>query len=487
MLNNEELVQKLAERVSDCGGRVYFVGGCVRDWLLNRENKDIDIEVYGITPEKLKEICSEFGRVDDVGVSFGILKVHGYDLDIAMPRSERLIGEGHKAFEVNVDPFMTTKEAAMRRDFTMNALMKDVLTGEIIDHFGGQEDIKNKVIRHIDDKTFIEDPLRVFRAAGFAARMNFTISDETLDLCKQIDVSTLSKERVFEETNKAFLKADHPSVYFKELRRMNQLTDFFPELKNLIGVQQDPTHHPEGDVWNHTMIVIDNAEKVRDEVSNPLGFFYASAFHDVGKAAAARYDEKKGRWTAIGHVEAGMPFVHNALKRLTNDRHLIYYVENMVSKHMDPHMMVENSSVKKTNRLLDSVKSPRDLIILAGCDAMSEHAIDHKLIESGWWDDRIRKYEEVKKLPEVTGDDLIALGYKPGPEFKKILNKCHDIHLAGVNKESLIKQIPSIVKSMRRKEREEDTVDQMIKEARNECRKEKQDDSFGKNNKELER
>ena len=185
----------------------------------------------------------------------------------------------------------------------------------------------------------------------------------------------------------------------------------------------------------------------------------------------------------------GPPLVHDAIRRLTNDRHLTYYIENMVSKHMEPHMMLENSSVKKTNRLLDSVQSPRDLVIFAGCDAMSEYAIDHKLIESGWWDDRIRQYEKVKELPEVTGDDLIALGYKPGPEFKKILEKCHEIHLAGVDKNLIIKQLPSLIDGIHRKEKnekKEDVLDRMISDARNECRKEKRDDSFGKNNKELE-
>jgi len=155
-----ERIQKIASIIKKEGGRAFFVGGYVRDLILGIPSKDIDVEVYGITPQRLIEILSRFGEVDVVGKSFGVIKVKGLDVDFTMPRRERKIGEGHKGFEVSVDPFMSFEEACRRRDFTMNAIMMDVLTKEIIDPYGGVEDIKNKIIRHIDACTYIEDPLR---------------------------------------------------------------------------------------------------------------------------------------------------------------------------------------------------------------------------------------------------------------------------------------------------------------------------------------
>ena len=168
-----------------------------------------------------------------MGKSFGIYGIKGYSLDIALPRTERPIGSGHRDFEVKTDPYIGTFEASKRRDFTINALMENVLTGEIIDHFSGQNDLKEGVIRHIDDNTFRDDALRVLRAAQFAARFNFTIADETIWLCKTIDLSTLSCERIMLEMKKALIKSDKPSIFFEELRQMNQLSVWFPEVKEL--------------------------------------------------------------------------------------------------------------------------------------------------------------------------------------------------------------------------------------------------------------
>jgi tRNA nucleotidyltransferase (CCA-adding enzyme) len=182
-----------------------------------------------------------------------------------MPRREKATGRGHRDFEIEVDPFIGTYKAARRRDFTINALMQDVLTGEVVDHFGGMDDLRAGIIRHIDPETFIEDPLRVLRGAQFAARFGFRIAPETVELCKGIDLSALSRERIEEELKKALLKSDKPSVFFEEMRRMEQLDVWFPELGQTIGLEQDPVFHPEGDVWVHTMEVIDRAAAVRDK------------------------------------------------------------------------------------------------------------------------------------------------------------------------------------------------------------------------------
>ena len=197
--------EKIAKSVKDAGGRTFYVGGFVRDKLLGIENKDVDIEVHGIEPDTLYSILESIGEPLSFGKSFGVYALKGEDLDIAMPRRERATGRGHRDFEIEVDPFIGTYAAAKRRDFTINALMEDVLTCEIIDHFGGREDLSRGVIRHIDDASFIEDPLRVLRAAQFAARFGFAVDPSTIELCRGIDLSALSRERVEEELRTALL------------------------------------------------------------------------------------------------------------------------------------------------------------------------------------------------------------------------------------------------------------------------------------------
>lgn len=440
------MVLKLAKEVQMAGGKAYYVGGYVRDLFLNKENKDVDIEVYNITPEKLKQICSRFGKVDEVGVSFSVLKVHGYDLDITMPRKEQQTGLGHKDFSVSVDPFMDKREAASRRDFTMNALMKDILTGEVIDYFGGKSDLSKHIIRHINDKTFIEDPLRVFRAAGFAARLNFKIHEKTLGLCKNIDISGLSKERIFEETNKVLKKAEKPSIYFKYLYDMKKLNIFFPGIERLHGVQQDSAYHPEGDAFIHTMQVLDHAALIREKVENPLGFMYSALFHDIGKPDTTVFDERKRRWTSIEHDIVGVDIAEKELQRITSDKNLIRYVKNMVGLHMQPALITKKARPRTTNRMFDKCLYPNDLLLLSICDQAGRREISQDTID--WWIDRLNRYYFVISRPEVTGDDLILLGYKPGPGFSKILEKCHDIHLAEVPKEDVIRQLPSILKGI---------------------------------------
>jgi tRNA nucleotidyltransferase (CCA-adding enzyme) len=218
-----------------------------------------------------------------IGESFGIYALKGYGLDIAMPRKETLRGSGHRDFDICVDPFIGTEKAAQRRDFTVNALMEDVLTGEIIDHYGGLYDLKHGILRHVCAKTFAEDPLRVLRGAQFAALFSFSIALETVDLCRGLTLRHLPRERIEGELQKALLKASHPSVFFETLRTMGQLHEWFPEAAALIGIPQDPLHHPEGDVWIHTMMVLDEAAKHRAQVSHPMGLMLAALTHDFGK------------------------------------------------------------------------------------------------------------------------------------------------------------------------------------------------------------
>ncbi len=364
-----EIAQAIAERVFEKGGKTYFVGGYVRDLLNGKEGKDIDVEVHGISPSCLKEILDSLGERMEIGESFGIFGLKGTGLDIALPRKETSCGGGHKDFDIVSDPFIGTTKAAKRRDFTINAIMQDVRSGERIDPFGGMQDLANGVIRHVDSVSFVQDPLRVLRAAQFAARFGFRVADETIALCSQMDLSQLPKERVMAELQKALLKAERPSVFFEILRQMGQLSVWFGELESLIGVPQDPTHHAEGDVWVHTMMVLDEAVKFVPQAANPTGFLLAALTHDFGKAVCTQTVD--GKIHAYGHEVCGLPLIERFIKRITTERKLLQYVLNLAQYHMQPNILAtRNARIKSTNKMFDASVDPVGLIYLATADAL---------------------------------------------------------------------------------------------------------------------
>lgn len=227
---NKPIEVIIAQKVKDKGGNTYYVGGFVRDEIMHRDCKDIDIEVHGLTNEELLTILNEVGEPLNYGKSFGIYSLKGQNIDIALPRVEHNIGKGHKDFDISIMPNISLKEAISRRDFTINGIYKDVLTNEYIDPFNGIEDIKNKVIRHINEKTFIEDPLRVLRACQFSCRFDYEIDPKTIELCKSIDITSLSKQRINEEVKKALLQSSKPSKFFDNLMKMNKLDDYFKDI-----------------------------------------------------------------------------------------------------------------------------------------------------------------------------------------------------------------------------------------------------------------
>lgn len=223
----------LLKELSIKGAKTYYVGGCVRDEVLGKTNKDIDIEIHFITEDEFISVAKSLGiKIDFVGKSFGVYKalMDGTDFDFSFPRTEKQIGEKHTDFEIVVDPFIGEAKAAERRDFTINALMKDTQTGKILDFFGGMKDLESGIIRHCTEK-FAEDSLRVFRAAQFASRFGFEIAPETIEIAKTLDCTALPMERILEETKKAITKSEAPSVFFKELEKMGVLELFFPPLE----------------------------------------------------------------------------------------------------------------------------------------------------------------------------------------------------------------------------------------------------------------
>lgn len=439
--NDALLAVQIAQDVADAGGRAYYVGGYVRDGLLGMECKDIDIEVYGITPQTLRETLAGRGEVLEKGASFGVLGLRHSDIDVAMPRKERRVGEGHRDFDVSVDPFMSPEEASMRRDFTINAMMQDVLSGEIIDCWGGREDLKSGVIRCVNPGTFQEDALRVFRAAQFAARLNAQIDEATLELCRTIDVTQITHERVFDELVKAMVKAEKPSVFFRELRRMDHLKEFFPEIEALIGVEQNPKYHPEGDVFEHTMLVIDSAAQLRPRAEQPLAFMLSALLHDLGKIVATEVQED-GRITAYGHEVQGLFLVERQMQRLTNHQKLTAYVLNQSELHMRPNMLAANQShKKKTRALFDMSVCPNDLILLSRADATGKLDEPYDESKEAFLRERLADYEAVIQRPMVGGKDLVEAGLKPGEHFKKMVARARQLHFAGIEKSKALKQI----------------------------------------------
>ncbi len=435
------LARAIARRVADAGGRAMLVGGVVRDGLMGVPCKDIDIEVYGIAPQALRALLSELGQVIEKGASFGVFGLAHSGIDVAMPRKERRTGDRHTDFDVAVDPSLSFREASMRRDFTFNAMMKDALTGELIDLWGGRADLERRVVRHVNDATFPEDALRVFRAAQFAARLEATIAPETLALCASMDVTRLSVERVFDELSKALLKAPRPSVFFRALRDMDHLKEYFPEIEVCIGVPQNPVYHPEGDVFEHTMRVVDCAAGLRERAQWPLGLMLSALTHDLGKAVATT-TQPDGKITSYGHEVQGLPLCEAQLRRLTNQAKLIEYVKNMMWLHMRPNILAKcRSKKKKTRQLFDLSVCPEDLILLSRADASGKDGEAYDEANEAFLHERLEDYRQVMTRPMVTGGDLIAAGLAPGPDFSKYLDRARQLHFSGLDREHALRQV----------------------------------------------
>jgi len=306
------ILKTISKDLNSKKAKAILVGGSVRDYFLELPSKDYDVEVYGLgCMEELEEVLAKYGSVNLVGKSFGVLKFtyEGEEYDFSFPRTESKVGEGHRGFDVEVDGSLDFKTAARRRDFTLNALGYDIEEKSFIDPFGGLEDIKAKKLRHIDDSTFIEDPLRVYRAVQFSARFGYELDASTMTLCKRMVadgmLEELAKERIYVEWTKLLLKSPKPSLGF-ELMRTLDILKYFPELKDLIGVVQSPIWHPEGDVWIHTMMCVDEMVALlgNDEKLN-LKYMFAILCHDLGKATHTTVDDE-GRIRSIGHEEAGL-------------------------------------------------------------------------------------------------------------------------------------------------------------------------------------
>ncbi len=261
-LKLDPTIGEIAAAVRDAGGRALVVGGWVRDHFLGMRSKDVDVEVFGLDLERLEATLAGFGKVHAIGRAFGVFRAGDVDADFSLPRRDSKRGPGHRGFDVTPDPSLDFAQAARRRDLTVNSIGIDPLTAEVLDPHGGRRDLERRVLRATDPKRFPEDPLRGLRVAQLAARLEMAPDDELIALCRRLDLSELSGERVFEEFRKLLLRATKPSLGFRVLEDTGQLR-FFPELDALRGVPQDIEWHPEGDVWVHTLMVLDMATSLR--------------------------------------------------------------------------------------------------------------------------------------------------------------------------------------------------------------------------------
>ncbi len=330
-------LQAILRDLDHAGFRALLVGGAVRDALLGIEHKDFDIEVYGTSYDGLAGFLSRYGRVDLVGKSFGVVKLLGFDFSI--PRRESKIGPHHRGFHATFDGAITPREAASRRDFTINAIAYDPLRGEILDLFGGREDLQNRVLR-ATSPAFSEDPLRVLRGMQFACRFDLTLDPATAEMCRAIagEYSTLARERIAEEFMK-WTASSHPGRISAYLTATGWIVHF-PEIGALAGVPQDPSWHPEGDVGTHTMLVVDAAARIAKreglEGDDRAVLLFSALCHDFAKPATTQLRDREGtmRWTSWGHEAAGGPMARAFLERIGIKSAIVDQVIPIVEHHL---------------------------------------------------------------------------------------------------------------------------------------------------------
>jgi tRNA nucleotidyltransferase (CCA-adding enzyme) len=441
------LATEVMEAVQAAGGTALVVGGYARDMVLKNLghegiiSKDLDIEVYGIPIDQLKEIVSRFGKLNIVGEQFAVIMLGR--IQISIPRKDSKTGPRHKDFVVMGDPFMSIKEAARRRDFTVNALAWDPFTGEIFDQWGGIDDLEKKILRATDPKLFVEDAIRVLRAMQFVGRFGFTIEEKTRELCRSIDLSHLPKERIRAEWIKLLTKSPKPSVGLEAARDLGILEKLHPELQALVGVPQEPEWHPEGDVWTHNCMTVDAAAEHTAEVGmseeDVLVVLLAALCHDLGKATTTIVRESDGRIISHAHDAAGAEPTERLLESMGMDtqeikRAVINTVVPLVREHLWPSL--NRGASDAAIRRLSMRLRPATIQQL-----VEVSRADHKGRALPWdgypqGDELLARAESLKVLSErpkpiLQGRDLLDLGMRSGPSVGAILAEIFQLQLDG--------------------------------------------------------
>lgn len=406
-------IKEIANQIKEKGGNLYLVGGAVRDELLGNVTHDQDYCVTGLTVEQFQEMFPEaYLR----GKSFAVFDIDGKEF--AMARTETKLGIGHKEFEINTNTNITIEQDLARRDITINAMAKDVLTQNLIDPYNGKQDLKNKVIR-ATTAHFKEDPLRVYRVARFAAQLEFNVEEDTIKMMKELkdELNSLSSERVFTEFRKA-LNTEKPSIFFQILRQADVLDVHFKEIKDLIGVEQPIKYHPEGDAYNHTMLVLDkSAELTKDLIEErKLEIRFSALVHDLGKGLTPKEEYPHH----YGHENRGSELVNQLGNRLKVPKSWMKCGKTACREHMRGGIFYKMKPSKKVDFIERVDKS------LLGLDGLQIVVICDKT--SGGRENDIEdiNFEKIgKECLNMINGEYIENKYqiKPGIEFGKKLHE----------------------------------------------------------------
>jgi len=428
-------LRQLSTAIQRAGGRAWLVGGAVRDALLGRTAEDADLEVYGMSAAQLEALAADFGQVHNFGKQFAILQLSGPagKIELALPRRERKTGPGHRGFDVIADPELAPEIAALRRDFTVNALMWDVLNGELLDTVGGRRDLERGVLRHVSP-AFAEDPLRALRAARFAARFRWSVARETSALCRQLDLSELPLERVENEWKRMLLESDAPGHGLLVMEEVGALR-LQPEIAAMRGVPQDPIWHPEGDVLHHSALALNAGASIRGQMDDPWVEMLAILCHDLGKAPETLF--ARGRWRSPMHDESGAELTRSCLARLSTSPAVAEQVVPLVKEHLRPaQLYAVRDQVKASalRRLAARVSIPA-LVRIAWADgagrAEASNAADWPAGE--WLLQAAAELGVRDQGPQnlLRGKDLLSRSIKPGPQMGEILREAFEAQLEG--------------------------------------------------------
>ena len=445
----EHQAQRIAAAVRDAGGRALCVGGFTRDRLLNppapatscaatsRPSKDLDVEVFGIPQEKLHALLQTLGKVVPAGQAFPVYKLG--DIDVALPRRESKTGRGHKGFTVEGDPSMPFEEAARRRDFTINAIAWDPLTGEYLDPFNGRQDLHDRILRVVDANTFADDSLRVLRALQFAARFELAIDPDTARICSSIALDDLPAERIWGEFEKLLLQADRPSIGFALARELGVIHQLLPEMEPLYECPQDPEWHPEGDVWIHTLMVIDRARELNGDLDRPrlATVMLGAVCHDLGKPATTAMID--GRVKSPNHEAMGVEPTTRILDRLNINTldgfDVRAQVLGLVTEHLRP-IAFSKTRETVTDGAFRRLAQKVDLELLARFARADCSGRTGTFDCSGvdWFIERARSLgvEHKPPAPILLGRHLIEMGVTPGPRMGEILRAIYELQLDDV-------------------------------------------------------
>ncbi len=439
-------ISKFAKTIFDDilsqGGKVYIVGGSVRDMLMNRHDSyDVDVEVYHMSYNQLFDVLSKYGHVNTYGKSFAIMSLDsllGYDF--ALPRSEKKTGDAHTDFEVIVNPDLPLEKAIQRRDLTINALMYDYQSKAVIDLCNGIEDLKNRTIRAVNPETFVEDPLRVLRIAQFVARFEMSVDEKTLELCKtmvqQKMLEHLSYERIYGEYCK-ILMSNRPSLGFEFLKEIGGLP---PYLYNLTKTHQRPDYHPEGDVFEHTMLVLDVGALMKQKADDPLSFMWSCLLHDIGKPLVTTSEG-----SAPYHSPKGVEVFKNV--KLIQSKKQRAYIETMIMYHMNLMVMSrKNAPDHRYLRILKMIEgkvSLNDLILISCADKLGRGKVTYDQYYKFWdyINDKIERLGTIPPSALVKGEDLIKVGFKNKSLYSQILEEAYNMQLLGDDKETILRSL----------------------------------------------